>query len=95
VAVLNRECASLRCLISTIFKPAKVNTEYESLSTKIKADKISSVIDSRNVPDQETPLDLTVHLRDPVATEILMFAAAGWILQNEQGWMALQEEERK
>jgi len=95
VAVLNRERASLHPLISIISKPPKVNTEYESLSTKIQDDKISSVVDRHDVPDRETPLDLTVHLRDPISTEILMFADAAWILQNEQGWRALQKEEQK
>ncbi|AES63023.1 ankyrin repeat-like protein, putative [Medicago truncatula] len=55
-------------------------------------DKISSVIDRRDVPGRETSLAFTVHLRDPIAIEILMSSDAALIMQNKQGWSALQKD---
>ncbi|WVY97402.1 hypothetical protein V8G54_029553 [Vigna mungo] len=94
VAVARRDHAALRHLVSTIPRLAKageVNTEAESLAAELKADRVSAVIDRRDVPGRETPLHLAVRLRDAVSAEILMCAGADWSLQNEQGWSALQE----
>ncbi|BAT94938.1 hypothetical protein LR48_Vigan845s002000 [Vigna angularis] len=94
VAVARRDHAALRHLVSTIPRLAKageVNTEAESLAAELKADRVSAVIDRRDVPGRETPLHLAVRLRDAVSAEILMSAGADWSLQNEQGWSALQE----
>ncbi|XP_058770582.1 uncharacterized protein LOC131644174 isoform X2 [Vicia villosa] len=94
VAVLSSDHASLRRLVSVVPnlpKPGEVTTESQSLAAEIQADKVSSVIDRRDVPGRETPLHLAVRLRDPISAEILMSAGADWSLQNEQGWSALQE----
>ncbi|PNY13223.1 ankyrin repeat domain-containing protein 13B-like, partial [Trifolium pratense] len=94
VAVFNRDHASLRRLVSTIpnlLRTGDVTTEPESLAAEILADKVSAVIDRRDVPGRETPLHLAVRLRDPISAEILMSSGADWSLQNEQGWSALQE----
>ncbi|XP_050890057.1 uncharacterized protein LOC127095404, partial [Lathyrus oleraceus] len=94
VAVANSDHALLRRLISAVPylpKPGEVTTESESLAAEIQADKVSAVIDRRDVPGRETPLHLAVRLRDPISAEILMSAGADWSLQNEQGWSALQE----
>jgi hypothetical protein len=94
VAVINRDHASLRRLVSTIpnlLHSGEITTEAESLAAEILADKVSAVIDRRDVPGRETPLHLAVRLRDPISAEILMSAGADWSLQNEQGWSALQE----
>ncbi|CAI8603297.1 unnamed protein product [Vicia faba] len=94
VAVATSDHASLRRLVSTVPnlpKPGQVTTESESLATEALAEKVSAVIDRRDVPGRETPLHLAVRLRDPISAEILMSAGADWSLQNEQGWSALQE----
>ncbi|CAA6673275.1 unnamed protein product [Spirodela intermedia] len=71
--------------------PSGVATREESIAAEHTADVVSAAIDRRDVPGRETPLHLTVRLRDPVSAEILMSAGADWTLQNERGWSAFQE----
>ncbi|XP_072993515.1 uncharacterized protein [Typha latifolia] len=94
LAVLLRDHASLRCIVSSLPplpKAGEVTTEEESLAGELTADAVSALIDRRDVPHRETPLQLAVRLRDPVAAEILVSAGADWSLQNDRGWSALQE----
>ncbi|CAO2837003.1 unnamed protein product, partial [Amaranthus hypochondriacus] len=93
-AVLRRDYAGLKRIIASLPKLAKageVTTEAESLAAEIQADEFSTTIDRRDVPGRETPLHLSVRLRDPISAEILMAAGADWSLQNDNGWNALQE----
>lgn len=94
VAVARRDYAGLRRIISSLPRLAKageVCNESESVEAELQADSVSAVIDRRDVPGRETPLHLSVRLRDPISAEILMAAGADWSLQNEHGWSALQE----
>ncbi|KAF8388362.1 hypothetical protein HHK36_027028 [Tetracentron sinense] len=93
-AVATRDYAGLRRILAVLPRlcnPAEIRTEAASVAEEEKADAISFVIDSRDVPNRETPLHLAVKLGDETATEMLMVAGADWSLQNEQGWSALQE----
>ncbi|KAJ4969220.1 hypothetical protein NE237_015921 [Protea cynaroides] len=93
-AVVTRDYAALRRILAglpRLCNPDEIRTEAQSLAEEEKADAISAVIDSRDVPNRETPLHLAVKLGDETATEMLMVAGADWSLQNEQGWSALQE----
>ncbi|KAE9611990.1 putative ankyrin repeat domain-containing protein [Lupinus albus] len=94
LAVAKRDHAALRHLVLALPRLAKageVNTEAESIAAELVADRVTAVIDRRDVPGRETPLHLAVRLRDTVSAEILMAAGADWSLQNENGWSALQE----
>eukprot|EP00249_Psilotum_nudum_P019710 c27380_g1_i1 orf=199-2280(+) len=93
-AVARRDYTALRRIISslpTLAVPGEISTEAESIAEEKRADKVSAVIDRRDVPGRITPLHLAVRLGDSRAAEILMAAGANWSLQNEQGWSALQE----
>lgn len=93
-AVLARDYSGLKRMLASLprlLDPSEIKTEAASLAEEEKADAISAVIDSRDVPNRETPLHLAVKLGDATATEMLMVAGADWSLQNEQGWSALQE----
>ncbi|KAF5736661.1 putative protein binding protein [Tripterygium wilfordii] len=93
-AVAMRDYAGLRKILAGLPRlcdPAEIRTEAASLAEEEKADAIAAVIDRRDVPNRDTPLQLSVKLRDETATEMLMVAGADWSLQNEQGWSALQE----
>ncbi|CAA7025996.1 unnamed protein product [Microthlaspi erraticum] len=94
LAVLLHDHAALRRIVTELPQLAKageVTNEAESLEAESRADAVTAVIDSREVPGRETPLHLAVRLRDPVSAEILMSAGADWSLQNQNGWSALQE----
>ncbi|EPS67902.1 hypothetical protein M569_06870, partial [Genlisea aurea] len=93
-AVLQRDYAALKRIVASLpclAKSGDVNTEAESLAAEGDADAVSAVIDRRDVPGRETPLHLSVRMRDPISAEILMSSGADWSLQNENGWNALQE----
>ncbi|GMI72730.1 hypothetical protein like AT1G62050 [Hibiscus trionum] len=93
-AVVLRDHATLTRLVSTLPKladPAQIHTECDSLSQERVADKISAVLDRRDVPFRETPLHLTVRLNDVVAAKTLAMADADVSLQNAAGWNPLQE----
>ncbi|KAJ8633119.1 hypothetical protein MRB53_026455 [Persea americana] len=93
-AILTRDYASLGLILAALpplCSPTEIHSEADSLAEEAKADAISIVIDRRDVPNRETPLQLAVKLGDATATDMLMGAGADWSLQNEQGWSALQE----
>ncbi|MCO5575897.1 hypothetical protein L7F22_029704 [Adiantum nelumboides] len=93
-AIARHDYASLKRILSKLPrlpKAGEVVTEEESLLAEEAADKVSDVVDRRDVPNRETPLHLAVRLGDAAAVEMLMAAGADWSLQNEQGWSALQE----
>lgn len=93
-AILARDYASLWLILAALpplCSPTEIYSEADSLAEEAKADAISTVIDCRDVPNRETPLQLAVKLGDATATEMLMGAGANWSLQNEQGWSALRE----
>ncbi|KAF5738517.1 ankyrin repeat domain-containing protein 13C-A-like [Tripterygium wilfordii] len=93
-AIAMRDYAGLRRILAglpRLCNPAEIRTEAASLAEEEKADAIAAVIDRRDVPNRDTPLQLAVKLGDETATEMLMVAGADWSLQNEQGWSALQE----
>lgn len=94
LAVARRDHATLRRIVAALPrlpKAGEVTTEAGSIAGEVTADAVSAVIDRRDVPNRETPLHLAVHMRDPVAADILMSAGADWSLQNAEGWSALQE----
>ncbi|KAL1208909.1 hypothetical protein V5N11_030387 [Cardamine amara subsp. amara] len=94
LAVVLHDHAVLRRIVMELpqlAKPGEVNNEAESLEAEARADAVTAVIDRRDVPGRETPLHLSVRLKDPISAEILMAAGADWSLQNEHGWSALQE----
>lgn len=93
-AVARHDYASLRSILAklpTLPKAGEVVTEEESVAAEAAADKLSGIVDRRDVPNRETPLHLAVRLGDAASVEMLMAAGADWSLQNEQGWSALQE----
>lgn len=93
-AIARQDYALLKRILSklpTLPKAGQVVTEEESILAEQLADKVSAVVDRRDVPNRETPLHLAVKLSDAAAVEMLMVAGADWSLQNEQGWSALQE----
>ncbi|KAI9124112.1 hypothetical protein K1719_005412 [Acacia pycnantha] len=71
--------------------PALIRTESDSLAQEQLADKISAVLDRRDVPYRETPLHLAVRLNDAFAARALATAGADVSLQNSAGWNSLQE----
>ncbi|KAI5058723.1 hypothetical protein GOP47_0026893 [Adiantum capillus-veneris] len=93
-AIACHDYSSLKRILSKLPrlpKAGEVVTEEESILAEEAADKVSDVVDRRDVPNRETPLHLAVRLGDAAAVEMLMAAGADWSLQNEQGWSALQE----
>ncbi|CAJ2658359.1 unnamed protein product [Trifolium pratense] len=71
--------------------PTQIHTESDSLYQEKLADKISAVLDRRDVPFRETPLHLAVRLNDLTAVKILSTAGADVSLHNASGWNPLQE----
>ncbi|KAL5578832.1 hypothetical protein UlMin_011274 [Ulmus minor] len=93
-AVAVADHTALSRIVSTLPRladPAQIHTEAESLSQERLADKISSVLDRRDVPYRETPLHLAVRLNDVVSARTLASAGADVSLQNSAGWNPLQE----
>ncbi|XP_077242202.1 uncharacterized protein LOC143882622 isoform X2 [Tasmannia lanceolata] len=81
-------------LISTLPRltdPTQIKTESDSLAQEKLADKISTLLDSREVPHRETPLHLAVRLSDLAAVRSLASAGADVSLHNAAGWNPLQE----
>lgn len=71
--------------------PSQIQTESDSLLQERLADRISSVLDRRDVPLGETPLHLAVRLNDISAVRSLASSGADISLQSSAGWNALQE----
>eukprot|EP00258_Populus_trichocarpa_P020694 XP_024436713.1 ankyrin repeat domain-containing protein 13C-B isoform X2 [Populus trichocarpa] len=93
-AVILGDHTTLTRLLSTLPKltdPTKIHTESNSLNQEQLADKISSLVDRRDVPYRETPLHLAVRLNDLFAAKSLAAAGADVSLQNSAGWNPLQE----
>ncbi|KAL6200958.1 hypothetical protein ACLB2K_024673 [Fragaria x ananassa] len=93
-AVVLADHATLSRIVSTLPRladPTQIHTESDSLSQERVADKISAVLDRRDVPHRETPLHLAVRLNDAVSAKILASAGADVSLQNAAGWNPLQE----
>ncbi|KAJ6769551.1 ANKYRIN REPEAT FAMILY PROTEIN [Salix purpurea] len=93
-AVVLGDHTTLTRLLSTLPKltdPTQIHTESDSLNQEKLADKISSLVDRRDVPYRETPLHLAVRLNDLFAAKSLAAAAADVSLQNSAGWNPLQE----
>ncbi|KAF9672077.1 hypothetical protein SADUNF_Sadunf11G0003300 [Salix dunnii] len=93
-AVVLGDHTTLTRLLSTLPKltdPTQIHTESDSLNQEKLADKISSLVDRRDVPYRETPLHLAVRLNDLFAAKSLAAAAADVSLQNYAGWNPLQE----
>ncbi|KAK9146178.1 hypothetical protein Sjap_006081 [Stephania japonica] len=93
-AVASSDHATLRNLLQslpTLHVPSHNFSAAEAVIEDSKSDAISAVIDRRDVPNRETPLQLAVRLNDATASELLMVAGADWTLQNHLGWNALQE----
>ncbi|XP_014517157.1 ankyrin repeat domain-containing protein 13C-A [Vigna radiata var. radiata] len=93
-AVVIRDHAKLSRIISSLPRvpdPARVITESDSLAHERLAEKISAVLDRRDVPFRETPLHLAVRLNDIVAAKSLATAGADISLHNGAGWNPLQE----
>lgn len=93
-AVVLADHNALSRIVSTLPRladPTQIHTEADSLSQERVADKISALLDRRDVPHRETPLHLAVRLNDAVAAKILASAGADVSLQNSAGWNPLQE----
>ncbi|CAI0468337.1 unnamed protein product [Linum tenue] len=93
-AVALRDHTTLSRLIASLPRlpePSLVQTESDSLSQELIADKIAAVVDRRDVPFRETPLHLAVRLNDAYAARALAAAGADVSLQNSAGWNPLQE----
>ncbi|XVE87772.1 hypothetical protein DITRI_Ditri19aG0014700 [Diplodiscus trichospermus] len=93
-AVVLGDHSTLARLVSTLPKladPAQIHSECDSLSQERVADRISAVLDRRDVPFRETALHLAVRLNDAVAAKTLAAAGADVSLQNAAGWNPLQE----
>ncbi|GAU41942.1 hypothetical protein TSUD_380470 [Trifolium subterraneum] len=93
-AVVIGNHSTLSRIISTLPSlpdPTQIHTESDSLYQEKLADKISSVLDRRDVPFRETPLHLAVRLNDLTAAKILSSAGADVSLHNAAGWNPLQE----
>jgi len=93
-AVAIRDHAKLFTIISSLPRvpdPTRVITESDSLAHERLAEKISAVLDRRDVPLRETPLHLAVRLNDIVAARALASAGADISLHNGAGWNPLQE----
>uniref|UniRef100_A0A7N0TMZ4 Ankyrin repeat domain-containing protein n=1 Tax=Kalanchoe fedtschenkoi TaxID=63787 RepID=A0A7N0TMZ4_KALFE len=94
LAVVLGDSAKLSRILSTLPRladPTRIHTEADSLLQERIADKISAVVDRRDVPFRETPLHLAVRLNDCSAARKLAEAGADISLQNSAGWNALQE----
>lgn len=93
-AVVLGDHTTLSRIVSTLPRladPTQIHTESDSLAQERLADKISSVLDRRDVPFRETPLHLAVRINDAVAARTLANAGADVSLQNSAGWNPLQE----
>uniref|UniRef100_A0A1J3DPC3 Ankyrin repeat domain-containing protein 13B n=2 Tax=Noccaea caerulescens TaxID=107243 RepID=A0A1J3DPC3_NOCCA len=93
-AVVLGDHATLTRLLSSLPKlgdPEQIRTESDSLSQERVADKISAVLDRRDVPSRETPLHLAVRLNDVFAARAISSAGADISLHNAAGWNPLQE----
>ncbi|XP_027338653.1 ankyrin repeat domain-containing protein 13C-like [Abrus precatorius] len=93
-AVAIGDHAALSRIISSLPRfpdPAQIQTESDSLTQERLADKISAVLDRRDVPFRETPLHLAVRLNDISAVRALAVAGADISLHNAAGWNPLQE----
>ncbi|KAL2341289.1 hypothetical protein Fmac_009229 [Flemingia macrophylla] len=93
-AVATGDHAKLSRIISSLPRvpdPDRVTTESDSLTQERLADKISAVLDRRDVPFRETPLHLAVRLNDVAAARALASAGADISLHNAAGWNPLQE----
>ncbi|KAM1456149.1 hypothetical protein ACFX10_005286 [Malus domestica] len=93
-AVVLADHTTLSRIVATLPRladPTQIHTESDSLSQERTADRISSVLDRRDVPFRETPLHLAVRLNDAASAKILASAGADVSLQNSAGWNPLQE----
>ncbi|EXB55126.1 Ankyrin repeat domain-containing protein 13C [Morus notabilis] len=93
-AVVLGDHTTLSRIVSTLprlAEPSQIHTESDSLAQERLADKISAVLDRRDVPNRETPLHLSVRLNNAVAARTLANAGADVSLQNSAGWNPLQE----
>ncbi|RDY09576.1 Ankyrin repeat domain-containing protein 13C, partial [Mucuna pruriens] len=93
-AVAIGDHAKLSRIISSLPRvpdPARVQSESDSLTQERVAEKISAVLDRRDVPFRETPLHLAVRLNDVSAARALASAGADISLHNAAGWNPLQE----
>ncbi|KAK7359784.1 hypothetical protein VNO77_01749 [Canavalia gladiata] len=93
-AVAIGDHAKLSRIISSLPRfpdPAQIHTESDSLAQERLAEKISIVLDRRDVPFRETPLHLAVRLNDISAARALASAGADISLHNAAGWNPLQE----
>lgn len=94
MAVIRHDHATLRHIFSSLPNQpnaGEITTVDESIAAELQSDATSAVIDRRDVPGGETPLYLSVRLRDTISVEILMAAGADWSLENQSGWNPLQE----
>ncbi|XP_050206498.1 uncharacterized protein LOC126656070 [Mercurialis annua] len=93
-AVVLGDHTTLSRLVSSLPRlsdPSLIHNESDSLNQERVADKISGVLDRRDVPYRETPLHLAVRLNDLFAARALAAAGADVSLQNSAGWNPLQE----
>ncbi|VVA91017.1 unnamed protein product [Arabis nemorensis] len=93
-AVAVGDHAGLTRLVSSLPKltdPEQIHTESDSVSQERIAEKISAVLDRRDVPFRETPLHLAVRLGDIFAAKTISSAGADITLQNAAGWNSLHE----
>ncbi|KAJ0256811.1 ANK_REP_REGION domain-containing protein [Hirschfeldia incana] len=93
-AVVLGDHSGLTRLVSSLPKltePEQIHTESDSLSQERLAERISALIDRRDVHSRETPLHLAVRIGDVFAAETISSAGADITLQNAAGWSPLHE----
>lgn len=93
-AVVLGDHTGLTRLVSSLPKltdPEQIHTDSDSVNQERIAEKISAVIDRRDVPFRETPLHLAVRLGDVFAAKTISSAGADITLQNAAGWNPLHE----
>ncbi|MED6144636.1 hypothetical protein PIB30_017564 [Stylosanthes scabra] len=93
-AVVTADYNALSTIISHLPEfpdPDQIKTESDALSQELLFEKISAVLDRRDVPLRETPLHLAVRLNDFHSVHALAVAGADASLQNAAGWNPLQE----
>uniref|UniRef100_A0A1D1YM80 Ankyrin repeat domain-containing protein 13B n=1 Tax=Anthurium amnicola TaxID=1678845 RepID=A0A1D1YM80_9ARAE len=83
--------SALLAALPRLCPPSRVRTPAEAAAQERLADRISAVVDRRDVPRRETPLHLAVRLDRRAAASALASAGADTSLQDAAGWTPLQE----
>ncbi|MQM11936.1 hypothetical protein Taro_044848 [Colocasia esculenta] len=83
--------SALLATLPRLCPASRIRTAADAAAQERLADRISAVIDRRDVPRRETPLHLAVRLDRRGAASALTAAGADASLQDASGWTPLQE----